>query len=132
MMDNLKSLQNDLAALDSQMKGLTASKLGVPLLGSHPVYQYLARRYELNLKSVHWEPNEMPPNEEWEGLRKILASHPAKWMIWEAKPSEAIVAKLTELGVGSLVFDPCANRPESGNFLDVMKENVEHLKEAYR
>ena len=132
MMDNLQSLQNDLAALDSQMKGLTASKLGVPLLGSHPVYQYLARRYELNLKSVHWEPNEMPPNEEWEGLRKILASHPAKWMIWEAKPSEAIVAKLTELGVGSLVFDPCANRPESGNFLDVMKENVEHLKEAYR
>jgi zinc transport system substrate-binding protein len=132
LMDNLKPLQDDLAALDKQMKDLTAAKPGLPLLGSHPVYQYLARRYGLNLKSVHWEPSEMPPNGEWEGLRKILATHPAKWMIWEAKPSDAIVAKLKELGVVSLVFDPCANRPESGDFLDVMEKNLEHLKEAYR
>ena len=74
----------------------------------------------------------MPSQEEWEGIRKILGSHPAKWMIWEAKPSEAIVAKLKELGVGSLVFDPCANRPESGDFLEVMDKNLGRLKEAFR
>ena len=130
--DNLKPLQDDLAALDRQMKALTATKPGLPLLGSHPVYHYLARRYGLNLKSVHWEPNEMPAPEEWEVLSKILATHPAKWMIWEAQPSDAIVAKLKELGVGSLVFDPCANRPESGDFLDVMGKNLGNLKNAYR
>jgi zinc transport system substrate-binding protein len=132
MMDNLKLLQDDLAALDKQMKDLADAKPGLPLLGSHPVYQYLARRYGLNLKSVHWEASEMPSAEEWEGIRNTLATHPAKWMIWESKPAEAIVAKLKSLGVGSLVFDPCANRPESGDFLDMMEQNLGHLKEAYR
>jgi zinc transport system substrate-binding protein len=132
LMDNLKPLQEDLAVLDKQMKDLAATKPGLPLLGSHPVYQYLARRYGLNLQSVHWEPNEMPSNEEWEGLRKILNTHPAKWVIWESKPSEAITAKLRDLGVSSLVFDPCGNRPECGDFLGLMEKNLSRLKEAYR
>ncbi len=132
MMDNLKLLQDDLAALDRQMQGLADARPGLPLLGSHPVYQYLARRYGLNLQSVHWEAGEMPSAGEWEGIRKTLGTHPAKWMIWESKPSEAIVAKLSQLGIGSLVFDPCANRPESGDFLDVMEKNLGHLKEAFR
>ena len=132
MMENLHPLQDDLAALDKQMESLAATKPNLPLLGSHPIYQYLARRYGLNLKSVHWEPNEMPANEEWENLRKLLNTHPAQWMIWEAQPSAEIAAKLKALGVGSLVFEPCANRPESGDFIEVMKNNVEQLKAAYR
>lgn len=132
IMENLKPLQDDLATLDKQMKDLSAAKPGLPLLGSHPVYQYLGRHYALNLRSVHWEPNEMPSSEEWEGIKKLLKTHPAQWMIWEAKPSEEIAAKLKALGVSSLVFDPCANRPESGDFLDVMQQNLNHLREAYR
>ncbi len=129
-MENLKPLQADLAELDGQLK--TAAKPGQPLLGSHPVYQYLARRYGLNLKSVHWEPNEMPAPAEWEGLCKILAGHPAKVMIWEAPPSKEIAGKLKALGVESVVFDPCPNRPESGDFLGVMKKNLENLRVAMR
>ena len=132
MLDNLKPLQNDLADLDKQMQGLASSKPGIPLLGSHPIYQYLARRYGLNLKSVHWEADEMPSDQEWEGIGKLLESHPAKWMVWEAQPSIAIVEKLKALGVGSLVFNPCANRPETGDFLEVMKNNLGQIKAAYR
>jgi len=129
-LENLQPLQADLAELDGQLKA--AAKPGRPLLGSHPVYQYLARRYALNLKSVHWEPDEMPPQPEWEGLRNSLAGHPAKAMIWEAQPSAEIAAKLKAMGVDSLVFDPCANRPESGDFLEVMKKNLEGLRMAMR
>jgi zinc transport system substrate-binding protein len=36
------------------------------------------------------------------------------------------------MGIESVVFDPCANRPEDGDFLTVMKRNMEELKTAYR
>jgi zinc transport system substrate-binding protein len=54
---HLASLRHDLATLDGELKAMTASKPALPLMASHPVYQYLARRYSLNLRSVHWEPN---------------------------------------------------------------------------
>lgn len=129
---NLASLREDLQALDGKLKSLSAGKAGLPLLGSHPVYDYMARRYALNLKSVHWEPNEMPPAGEWQVLEKMRQSHPAQWMIWEGKPSAEIAARLKQMGVISLVFDPCANRPESGDFLSVMKDNLTNLAVAYR
>lgn len=129
-MENLKPLQTELAELDAQLKA--AAKPGLPLLGSHPVYHYLARRYGLNLKSVHWEPNEMPAQAEWDGLKKILASHPAKTMIWESQPSADIAAKLKAIGVDSLLFNPGPNRPESGDFLEMMKKNLENLRTAMR
>lgn len=127
-LENLQALQADLADLDRQLKA--AAKPGKPLLGSHPVYQYLARRYALNLNSVHWEPNAMPAPAEWEGLRNILAGHPAKTMLWESQPNAEIAGKLKTLGLDSVVFDPCANRPESGDFLEVMKKNLESLRAA--
>jgi len=127
-LDKLKPLQAELAELDGQLKA--AARPGQPLLGSHPVYQYLARRYGLNLKAVHWEPNEMPAPAEWEGLGKLLAGHPAKTMLWESQPHTDIAAKLKAMGVDSRVFDPCANRPESGDFMDVMKKNLENLQAA--
>jgi zinc transport system substrate-binding protein len=130
--ENLGSLLNDLAGLDGELKRTVASDPHRPLLASHPVYQYLARRYGLNLQSVHWEPEEMPPNTEWTGLQGILKSHPARWMIWEAEPASEIAARLSAMGIESVVFNPCANRPESGDFLSVMKRNVEALKAAFR
>ncbi|MDD5035538.1 MAG: metal ABC transporter substrate-binding protein [Methylococcaceae bacterium] len=129
-LENLKTLQADLAGLDAELKAIAALKPGLALFASHPVYQYLARRYGLNLKSVHWEPNEMPGKEEWEELQKSLAAHPARWMIWEDRPDPEIADKLQSLGLKSLVFSPCANRPESGDFLEVMKENLENLRSA--
>jgi len=132
LLENLAALRSDLASLDAELKRLSASKAALPLLGSHPVYQYLARRYALNMMSVHWEPNEMPPAEEWQALDNMRQTHAARWMLWEGKPDAAIAARLKQAGVDSLVFDPCANRPESGDFLTVMKENLQNLKAAYR
>jgi zinc transport system substrate-binding protein len=41
------------------------------------------------------------------------------------------VSKLTALGVQSLVYDPCGNVPEKGDFLSVMKANVQALEKAF-
>lgn len=130
--ENMALLKGDLAGLDGELKKTTAAKPGLPLMASHPIYQYLGRRYGLNLQAVHWEPDEMPPAEEWRALEKTLAGHPAKWMIWEAEPNPDIAAKLRGLGIGSLVFEPCANRPETEDFLAAMKRNVRNLAAAFR
>ncbi len=125
---NLSGLKGDLQDLDAQFRDSMKDYRGQPLLASHPVYQYLARAYQLNLESVHWEPNEMPGAEEWRRLDDLLKRHPAKWMIWEATPADGIAVELRKRGIGSVVFSTCANVPPAGDYLSVMKENVERLR----
>ena len=130
-LDNLARLQADLKTLDEALLQVGKASENRPILGSHPVYQYLARRYQLNMQSVHWEPNLMPPAGEWTVLQNILTGHPARLMIWEAQPNQDVVARLKAMGITSLVFDPCAQRPASGDFLSVMRANIADLKSAF-
>jgi zinc transport system substrate-binding protein len=123
-----KKLVTELEALDAGISRTAKAATGVPVLFSHPVYQYFERRYQLNGRSVHWEPDEMPSESMWQELTTLLSSHPAKWMIWEGKPNPEITAKLVELGVQSIVFAPCGGAPDNGDFATVMKLNIEALK----
>ena len=129
---NLVGLIADLNALDGDMHRFATQLGGKPLLASHPVYQYLARGYGLNLESVHWEPEGMPPPEEWKTLRDKLKSHPARLMIWEAEPGPQIRQQLTTLHIKPVVFQTCANRPPSGDFMDAMRVNLQALINASR
>ena len=130
--ENYGALEKDLMALDREIKAIVSKNPTLSLLASHPVYDYLSRRYGLNMQSVHWEPNEIPDAEQWIQLKNILKSHPAKWMIWEGHPIKTSVDGLKSLRVSSLVFNPCGNRPEKGNFLTVMRKNMENLKAAFQ
>jgi zinc transport system substrate-binding protein len=127
---NFDQLKSDLLALDKEMTAVGDKFAGQPLVASHPVYQYFARRYKLNLREVHWEPEVVPDDAAMEDLKKLLAGHAAKWMIWEGDPAKESVEKLKALGVESVVFDPCGNKPEKGSWLDVMKGNIAALKKA--
>lgn len=128
---NFAALRKELEALDAEM-ALAAQAVGnAPLVASHPVYQYLARRYGLNIRSVLWEPETVPDDAAMADLTKILASHPAKVMLWEGEPAAESVKKLADLGIKSLVFDPCGNRPDEGaDFLTVMRANLTNLGQA--
>lgn len=125
-------LEQDLLALDAQLDAIVAPRRMQPLLASHPVYQYLARRYGLNLQSVLWEPDMMPDAGQWEALQSVLKAHAATWMLWEGDPLPAVVEKLQALGIESLVFDPCGNTPEQDDFLSVMQQNVTRLQQAFQ
>jgi zinc transport system substrate-binding protein len=72
----------------------------------------------------------VPDEAQMESLKKVLATHPAKWMVWEGKPAAESVEKLKVLGINSVVFNPCANVPEKGNWLDVMKDNLKAMNEV--
>ncbi len=127
-----KALVADLQALDARLATLTQAGSSTPLLASHPVYQYLARRYALDLESVLWEPEAIPDAAALAALERIRDSHPARWMIWEGAPAPESVALLQGLGMESLVFDPCAQAPEQGDFMSVMRDNLSALERVFR
>lgn len=128
---NYQELEKDLLKLDRDMKALVSKDISKPFTVSHPVYDYLARGYGLNIKSVHWEPDEVVDDRQLMELQSILKDHPAKWMIWEGEPIKESVEKLKAIGMQSVVFDPCGNTPDQGNFISMMQENVQNLKAAF-
>ncbi len=129
---NYAALIVDLNAIDSDIATLTEGQSSVPLVASHPVYQYLADRYGLNIESVLWEPEIYPDQHQWELLSDLLERHPARWMIWEGEPAVESVERLREMGLESIVFDPAGNRPESGDFVTAMRRNVENLTKVFQ
>jgi len=129
---NYAALEQDLMALDRTLKQMVSKDRARPFVVSHPVYDYFARRYGLNIKSVHWEPDETPTHEQIMELNRILKEHPAAWMIWERKPMTGSLEGLQAIGIDSLVFDPCGNTPAQGDFLSVMRQNVENMESAFK
>ena len=122
-----RKLANDLAALDDKLKDAFAEVGKQPLLGSHPVYQYLERAYGLDMESVHWEPDAEPDADQWRDLEDILEARSARIMLWEDEPLATTKAKLDEKGIASIVFNPSGNRPADSDFMAVMERNSRNL-----
>ncbi len=127
---NFNALKNDLAGLDAQMTSIARLIDDGPLVTSHPVYQYWARRYGLAVRSVMWEPDVVPDDRAISALKGLIAEHPATVMIWEGDPDPRSVQLLETLGLRSAVFDPCGNVPDEGDFITVMKHNTQVLREV--
>ena len=124
---NYLALEADLSLLDEKLRQLSLADPELRLLGSHPVYQYLARGYGLDIQMLMWEPDEIPLAHQWRDLQTIVDEHPAAWMIWEAPPRQETLSRLHEMGIRSLVYAPCFNRPAQGDFLSVMEQNIDNL-----
>jgi zinc transport system substrate-binding protein len=127
-LQGLTSLEADLQALDERQAAVAQRVGDERLVFSHPVYQYLVRRYGLNGRALHWEPDQAPDLRELDELRK---SHPARWMVWEGAPPAETVRALEAAGLSSLVYEPCGNTPETGDYLSVMQRNVAALEGAF-
>ncbi len=125
---NLVALVADLKQLDEDMMAVAKLIGERPVVASHPVYEYWARRYSLNLKSVLWEPDVVPSAEAIDELKKLLDGHTAQVMIWEGTPAAESVEKLKSLGIASVVFDPCGNFPAGGHWLTTMQENISAMR----
>ncbi len=128
---NFEQLARELQVLDVELQRIVAADPGRAVLVSHPVYQYLARRYGMNLHSVMWEPDVFPDQSQWNALKQLAEKHAVQWMVWEGEPLVESVARLRQLGIRSIVFSPGANVPEEGDFLAVMQDNVAALRQAY-
>jgi zinc transport system substrate-binding protein len=124
------SLEQDLAELDRSLRDAARRLGGRPVVGSHPVYQYLAARYGLALASVHFEPDSDPGPDGWSGLRELLDRHPARLMLWEGEPLAETRRVLADAGLQVVVYEPCGNRPVDGDWLSVARANLAYLERS--
>ncbi len=97
------------------------------VLASHPVYQYLERRYGLDLTSFHWEPDLTPPPEEWAALDALLGQRAATVMLWEGEPTQETRAELQSRGLRVVALPTLSNRPSKGDFLNAMRAAIDAL-----
>ena len=126
---NFLALSADLLELDNMMTEVAGMLPPIALFGSHPVYQYLGAGYNLEIIEEHWEPGEMPSDKQWHDFKHNLDHHPANVMLWEAEPLEELKSNLRDKKIECVVFNPCGNTPESGDFITTMKENIKRLEQ---
>jgi zinc transport system substrate-binding protein len=124
---NMVKLEQELGELDAQLSEVFGRFDNRPVLFSHPVYQYLQRRYAINGQSVHWEPDEEPSTRDWIELQQILTKHPATIMIWEDEPMESVAQRLANADIKSVEFRSAANRPAEGDYLSVLRANAKRI-----
>lgn len=124
---NFTALEQRLDQLDRSLAQAFSALDDQPVIFSHPVYQYLQRRYGINGRSLHWEPDIAPGTRDWIDLGNLLREHPAKLVIWEGLPMDSVSDKLTQMGVRSVMFSPAGNQPDKGDYFVVMKDNLLRL-----
>ena len=127
---NYHSLVQQLDSFHADLKKILDPFIGATVFGSHPVYQYLGAGYGLNIKNEHWEPNQDINEDDWSSFMGKLDPRDLKLMLWEDDPSEATASKLESAGFQVVVFRPCGNVPEVGNFVEAMNENIENLRQG--
>lgn len=129
--DNYAKLEKELVGIDSELRATIGMAADTAIIFSHPVYQYFERGYGVHGVSVHWEPDEVPDESMLGELRSLQSEHKTKWMVWEGEPLDETVRLLKAIGIQSAVVDPCGNRPDGGDFTEVMKKNISELHRIY-
>jgi zinc transport system substrate-binding protein len=128
VMKNLAALLTDLKELHQVTSKVIANLNSAPMIASHPSYQYWERAYRLEVLSLLWEPERELSTEAMADLKKIQNANPEiKYILWESEPLPANLEKLKTVGLTSVVVSPCGNRPANGDFLSVMRANLEAL-----
>jgi len=120
---NAQFLAKEIKAADETFADYFALLKGRQIIGSHPVYQYLDRAYDLDLISVHWEPDTHPSDVQWSDLKQSLNSARHPIMLWEDTPLPETSAMLRSLGVEVVILRPLANGDsDAGFFLNLAQQ----------
>ena len=124
-----EKLLEALTTMDQRFQQLAAGLAGKNLVYSHPVYQYFEHRYQLPGQSLHWEPGEMPSEQQWMNLEKRVAGKSDTLFIWESEPSSEIAKRMADMGLASVVVRPAANTG-SKDWLGEQQANLKRLQNS--
>ncbi|MBF9015204.1 MULTISPECIES: metal ABC transporter substrate-binding protein [unclassified Oceanispirochaeta] len=121
-------LLQELDKLDQSFHTAGAIFKSEVLLASHPIYQYFSRAYTGEVKSLLLEPDIFPSEEDWDLLADLKKENNSSLMIWEGKPVLETQKKLKEMDIIWVVISPGFNKPLEGDYLDILKKNLEELE----
>lgn len=126
------ALTKDLAALADALRALGPLPEGRALAASHPAYNYLCRDLGWPVINFDFDPGIPLTEEQLARFAQAVEGRDVRHILWESEPLPACVEALeTRFGVASVFVSPCESVPESGDFLDVMKANVERLRVCF-
>ena len=134
---NFAGLAADLDQLDARLKAVSKKIGDRPMIASHPVWNYLARRYGWTLKTLHLDPEQVPNDKTIAQIKAYLSEQPAHVILWEAQPASEIERRFREeFGLTSVVYAPGeaidAEALKAGqDFLTIMNANVDGLVEVF-
>jgi len=134
--ERFAALAADLDGLHERLTELTEAYGGQFLYASHPAFNYVARRYGWRMVNLDLDPEEMPSDEAFAAIAKLLGEKPAKHIFWESAPLPEIAKRFeVELGLESVEFSPCelmapADLEAGEDYLEVMRANAERIAPA--
>lgn len=127
---NYQSLLTDLQNLDAKLSAAFKQSYAAVIIFSHPVYQYLARKYGVQASTMHWEPDQPLAAEDLQKLAETPGS--LRLVIWESAPYEANINALSKAGYQSVVFNSAANPTGGTDYLEIMAMNAVELSDMLR
>lgn len=127
---NYQSLLADLQNLDAELSAAFQQSYDAVIIFSHPVYQYLARKYGVQASTMHWEPDQPLSAEDLQQLAGIPGGF--RLVIWESAPYETNINALNKAGYQSIVFNPAANPTGGTDYLEIMAMNAVELSDILR
>jgi zinc transport system substrate-binding protein len=108
----LGEVRDALAGLEAQMQDLRARAEGLPVIATHPRYQYLARATGLEIVSLEWDTGAAPDAAQREELAARRDETGARLLLWEAAPPTEARAAIAGMGLSDMVFPTFATPPE--------------------
>lgn len=126
---NLTTLKADLQGLHSALVAATTQYKSVEFAANHPAYNYLAKRYELNVHSFDFDPEEPPTKEALDAFASWNQSSNAQQLLWEEMPSESVQA-VFPAGVQHIYIDPLEQpSTDKYDYVQQMKKNITRIKQ---
>ena len=108
-------LKGELEALHVELQAGLSPLAGRRIAANHPAYNYLARRYALDLTSFDLDPETPPSAASLAAFDAWAAGQAAPMLWWEEAPSEAVRAAFSPT-VRHVVIDPLEQPPEGGEY----------------
>ncbi|MEL7465047.1 MAG: metal ABC transporter substrate-binding protein [Pseudomonadota bacterium] len=120
-------LIGELEALDREAAAAAEALRGRAIIATHPRYQYFARAYGLDIRSLEWEAGEAPSEKQWRDLTALAEETGAAILLWEAAPPDAARERAAAAGFADAMLPTLANRPGTGDFLSAMRSALADL-----
>jgi len=126
----LAVLVEDLLTMDAAAERLRPLAEGKVLVATHPRYQYLARAYGLDIRSLEWEAGAAPDADQLAELETLVVETNARILLWEAQPPEPARAAIRGLGLAEIVFPTLAAAPEGSEYTQRLRLALDELSAA--
>jgi zinc transport system substrate-binding protein len=129
---NADTLRKDLIELDRDLQSGLARCDSREFVTSHAAFGYLAGRYDLEQISVSGIDPEAEPSPQRIGeIADFVADHDVKVIFFEElAPPDLAETLARETGATTDVLATLETAPESGDYLDVMRSNLDRLRKA--